>query len=201
MNKKVLVVVDYQRDFVDPVAGSLYVPASEIVASIIQKEINDNSYDDIIYTMDTHVPSDYKGSEEAQLFPEHCVFNSTGWNLFKIRPRNIAITHFIEQNLSDIPTDFSVGNEFVFMKDQFSIWDGNPNYAQFIESRYAKNTEFVIVGVAFDFCVRFNATGYKDIGFNNVSVLVNATKGIAQESYDEAVKAMEDCKVKLIGGV
>lgn len=195
MNKKILVVVDYQRDFADP-KGALYVPNAEKIVGNIQREIDCGEYEDIIYTLDTHIESDYKKSEESKLFPPHCEFNTSGWGFYEISAKSQKINKSIYGNNLKDPIDFNDGNEFVFIKDKFSIWEGNSGYEKFIVDRYSPNeTEFVIVGVATNYCVYANAMGYKKLGFNNVTIKENAVKGILDESYEKNIEEMKSSNI------
>ncbi len=79
--KKALVVVDYQRDFVD---GALGFAGAEIldgpIYDKIQKELAAGT--DLIFTLDTHQPS-YLESEEGHHLPVvHCVAGTDGWKLY-----------------------------------------------------------------------------------------------------------------------
>jgi len=199
MNKKVLIVVDYQIDFASP-NGALFVPGAQHIDKNIQREIDNPEYTDIIYTLDTHIQSDYQKSEEASMFPPHCIFNTEGWQFYNIKYRNRSINDIMNGHLFDEPVDFSIGNEFIFVKDKFSIWDGNKNYAQFISSRYDKDTEFVICGIATNYCVFENAMGYRDIGFNNVSIIEDAVKGIEDDSLETNINIMKENGIAFIGG-
>lgn len=195
--KKVLVVVDYQNDFASP-QGALYVPQAETIAQTIQSHIDDNVYQDVIYTLDTHIPEEYEISEESKMFPSHCEYGTDGWEFFEITPRNSQIKEKIKNTDKKQPVDFSEKNEFVFIKDKFSIWEGNSNYENFITSRYEKDTEFVIVGVATNYCVYQNAMGYKKFGFKNISVIESATKGILDETFEANIEKMKIEEVKYI---
>lgn len=79
--KRLLIVVDFQNDFV---CGSLgFEKAKQIEEHIVQliKEYRMNG-DEIIYTMDTH-PQNYLESYEGKHLPiEHCIEHSEGWELY-----------------------------------------------------------------------------------------------------------------------
>ena len=51
--KKLLIVVDYQNDFV---SGSLGFPEAEALEPKLHKKVQDylDAKDDVVYTMDTH---------------------------------------------------------------------------------------------------------------------------------------------------
>lgn len=194
---KILVVVDYQKDFASP-NGALYVPEAETISQTIQTEINKTEYKKIIYTMDTHIKEEYKKSQEATMFPDHCEFNTEGWAMHEITPRNKKIIELAKVGSFETPMDFTIGKESVFVKDKFSIWEGNPNYKEFINQFCRIKTEFVIVGVATNYCVFQNAMGYKEMGFENVRVMTSATKGIIDETYEENIKIMKNSNIKFV---
>ena len=85
--KRVLVVVDYQVDFVDGgVFGRIEpaVAAEDAICAKIQ-EYRDRG-DFIIYTMDTHPADEYAATREATVNPPHCDPASEGWQLYgKVR--------------------------------------------------------------------------------------------------------------------
>ncbi len=82
--KKLLIVVDYQTDFVSGILGS---PAAAEIEDEICRKINryrsENA--DIVFTMDTH-GKDYAGTDEGRKLPMHCEKDSEGWQLYgKVR--------------------------------------------------------------------------------------------------------------------
>jgi len=198
MKNKILIVVDYQYDFASP-EGALYVPGAETIVDSIQEKINDTSFKDIIYTLDTHDNEEYISSEESKLFPIHCEFNSFGWDLFKIQTRNRETKLILEEGIFESAKDFSVKNEFVFMKDKFSIWEGNSNYEKFFIERYDKDTEIVIVGVATNYCVFWNAMGYRERGYKNVKIMSDSVKGIYDDTYEKNIEIMKNKNIKFEG--
>lgn len=89
--KKALIVVDYQKDFVN---GSLGFPKAEtldkaIVAKILEYR---SSGDDIIVTLDTHAGSYLETQEGKKLPVIHCVHGTAGWNLFGETAKQIRET-------------------------------------------------------------------------------------------------------------
>lgn len=86
--KKLLIVVDYQKDFVD---GALGFPGAEKLALPIQEKIE--SYrgrgDEVVFTFDTH-GADYLETQEGKYLPvPHCREGSDGWELYpplEVRP-------------------------------------------------------------------------------------------------------------------
>jgi len=79
--KKLLLVVDFQNDFVD---GSLgFDDAEDVVEPIYAKieEYKDNG-DDIIFTRDTHDENYLKTQEGKNLPVKHCIINTHGWEIY-----------------------------------------------------------------------------------------------------------------------
>jgi len=79
--KQMLVVIDYQVDFV---SGALGFPGAELldggVAALVRKSAARGDY--VVYTMDSH-GVDYLASREGKTLPvEHCIEGSAGWGLY-----------------------------------------------------------------------------------------------------------------------
>ena len=79
--KKLLIVVDYQTDFVD---GALGFPGAVRLEGRIAEKIDAyraESYD-VAFTFDTH-GEDYLNTQEGRKLPvAHCIRGSAGWELF-----------------------------------------------------------------------------------------------------------------------
>lgn len=79
--KKILVVVDYQKDFVN---GSLgFDKAVTLEKGIYQKikQYKQNS-DEIVFTFDTHNDNYLQTQEGRNLPVPHCLRNTEGWDLY-----------------------------------------------------------------------------------------------------------------------
>jgi nicotinamidase-related amidase len=79
--KKLLIVVDYQNDFV---TGSLGFPKAEMLEEPILRKIATyrNAGNDIVFTLDTH-GGDYLETMEGKKLPiTHCSRGTEGWQLF-----------------------------------------------------------------------------------------------------------------------
>lgn len=79
--KKLLVVVDYQNDFV---TGALGNPAAELLATGIQTRVEETLQNGgyVLFTRDTH-PEDYSQTREGKFLPvPHCIQGTTGWQLY-----------------------------------------------------------------------------------------------------------------------
>ena len=79
--KRLLLVIDYQKDFVD---GALGFPGAERLDRAIAQKIT--AYraagDDVAFTLDTH-GEDYLDTQEGRKLPvPHCLRGSEGWELY-----------------------------------------------------------------------------------------------------------------------
>lgn len=80
--KKLLVVVDYQNDFIN---GSLgFAGADELDAHIAQKVVQYHKEKDatVIYTQDTHKKNYLKTQEGKKLPIPHCIRDTEGWEVY-----------------------------------------------------------------------------------------------------------------------
>lgn len=81
MSDNLLIVVDYQVDFV---TGALGFPEAKAIEEAVCNKIQARSKEgyDIIFTFDTHEP-DYLSTREGRKLPvSHCQRGSEGWNLY-----------------------------------------------------------------------------------------------------------------------
>lgn len=81
--KKLLVVVDYQNDFVHGTLG--FEGAADLDLRIAEKiRLYRQNNDDVAFTFDTH-EENYLSTQEGQKLPiPHCIKNTDGWKLFGI---------------------------------------------------------------------------------------------------------------------
>ena len=89
--KRLLLVVDYQKDFVD---GALGFAGAEKLDGPISAKIAQYraAGDDVAFTMDTHGP-DYLDTQEGRKLPvPHCLLNADGWQLYGETGQAIPVT-------------------------------------------------------------------------------------------------------------
>lgn len=82
MGKRLLVVVDYQNDFVD---GSLGFKDADKINEKVTATIEDfiKTGDDIVFTKDTHFDNYLETLEGKHLPVKHCLKGTTGHDLYK----------------------------------------------------------------------------------------------------------------------
>lgn len=77
--KKLLIVVDYQNDFVD---GTLGFEGAKLLEKGICDKIREYENNEVIYTLDTHM-EDYANTYEGRHLPvAHCVKGTKGHELY-----------------------------------------------------------------------------------------------------------------------
>lgn len=79
--KKLLVVVDFQKDFVD---GSLGFPGAADLDKVIAAKVREYQAadNDVVVTLDTH-GKNYAKTQEGRLLPtKHCLRDSAGWLMY-----------------------------------------------------------------------------------------------------------------------
>lgn len=184
--KKVLIVVDYQNDFVAQ-DGALSISGASSIASDIQKLITNPIYENVIYTFDTHIPIEYSSSDEAKMFPNiHCEFGKPGWELFEIRPRHVEEFERVKNALDEPFSMIVINEEFFFTKNVFDIWQGNSEYSEwFLKTFDPAEFEFDVVGVAYEVCVYQNIMGMVEKGYK-VNFIESCSAAITEQGKETA---------------
>ena len=175
--KKVLIVVDMQKDFVDGALGTK--EAVEIVDDVVKEMKKD--YDKVYLTRDTH-QSDYLNTQEGKNLPvEHCIENTDGWQLDKKIEK--AVKHLKDYTIINKP---SFGSEKLV--EEVKAYDA----ANKIES-------ITLVGLCTDICVVSNALLLKAaLPETPMMVIEKCCAGVTPDSHKAALTTMRACQVKVI---
>ena len=167
--KKLLIVVDYQKDFVD---GALGFPGAEKLAGPIQNkiEVYRAAGDEVVFTFDTHGP-DYLQTQEGKNLPvSHCLEGSEGWGLYP--PLTVA------------------EGEKVFRKPTF----GSADLFDYLRSNAYESIE--LVGLVSSICVISNAVLVKAaLPEARVSVDARCTACADPAMNEKALDVMEGLQV------
>lgn len=181
---KMLVVVDYQKDFVDGALG--FEGAEKLDAGIAQKIRKYESEDGIIVrTMDTHFKNYLETREGKNLPIIHCVFRTEGWEMYG-ETRNAwdevserMATHSLDKR------SFGVGpNMMIELMGYLRMSN--------IEVSDIETIEFV--GLVSNICVISNVVVFQS-AFPNATMLVNPA---LTDSFD---KELHDATMKVLGGL
>ena len=172
--KKILIVVDMQKDFVDGALGSK--EAAAIVPAAVQR-IQDFE-GEIFVTLDTHFASYLDSAEGRKLPVPHCVKDTEGWQL------NGAIQAALE------------GKRFTAVeKHSF----GSMELPRLIRDAVGKEPcEIELLGLCTDICVVSNALILK-AAFPEAVIAVDEAccAGVTPDGHRAALKVMESCQIDI----
>ena len=171
--KKLLIVIDYQNDFVD---GSLgFKKAKDIEEKIVKKikEYQKNN-DEVIFTLDTHYDN-YMDTKEGENLPiPHCIKGTKGHELFgKVK-------------------DLSQGC-LLIEKETF----GSKDLVKFLENKEYASIE--LIGVVTNICVISNAVIVKAMQ-PNTEIIVDASCSSSNDEIMEqkALDILKNLHIKVI---
>ena len=171
---KLLIVVDYQNDFVDGALG--FEGAEKIaprIASLI-KEFRDNG-DDVVFTFDTH-DSDYLNTREGHYLPiPHCQIGTKGWELYpEIAPL--------------------LKDSKIFRKPGF----GSKELGHYIEEH--SYDEIYLCGLVSDICVFSNAIIAKSSAspYAKIIVVRDATSSFDLQMQEKAFDVLKHLHIEII---
>lgn len=169
--KRLLVVVDMQKDFIDGSLGTK--EAQAIVPKVAERVMSGQAAgEEIIFTLDTH-GEDYLETLEGKKLPvKHCLKGTDGWQLCK--------------ELAGI-----TGRRFE--KGTF----GSLECAKYAAEGGYDQVE--LIGLCTDICVISNAMLLKAaMPQTRICVRADCCAGVTPESHINALKAMEICQIEII---
>lgn len=167
--KKLLIVVDYQVDFVD---GNLGFEQAVLLEDGIYKKVTQylENNDNIIFTYDTHSKEDYLQTREGKYLPiEHCIKGTEGHDYYgklKEFKDNTNIKH-IE-------------------KYAFGV---SPQQVVKISEEIGDIDQIEIMGVVTDICVLSNIVMFQS-QYTNAEIIVNKNL-CASNDPEKHIKAFE----------
>lgn len=174
--KKLLVVVDMQKDFVD---GALANENAMAIVPAVQKFVGEWK-DDIVFTRDTHTKEYMETLEGKKLPVKHCVTGTEGHELI---PELKPFADRIEQN----------GGRAYIDKPVF----GAEELGRFVRDN--GYDEVTLIGVCTGICVISNAVVVRT--FNpetDVNVVANLCACLTPETHQTALDAMKTFQVNII---
>ena len=173
--KKVLVVVDMQKDFVDGALGSK--EAAAIVPNVAEK-IRTFDGDGILVTYDTHYANYLETLEGKKLPVVHCIEGTAGH----------ALDGAVQKALE--------GKQYTkVLKNTFGSFD----VPRILGETYPGETlEIEIVGLCTDICVVSNALMLK-ANFPEMEVSVDSAccAGVTPETHEAALATMRCCQINV----
>lgn len=186
--KKILIVVDMQNDFI---TGPLGNDDCKAVVEPIKKLIENESWDLIRFTADTHGGSEnsekrYQSTIEGKTLPIHCVPGSRGWKIVS-ELADKADSNDIEEK--DTFGSFHLGANVQF-KLEHIIWDTYTNRGE--------EYEFHLVGVCTSICVLSNAVILRsEFPCSKIIVHKDCTADVTPEKKEAALECLKSifCEV------
>lgn len=174
--KKILFVIDYQKDFV---CGALGFNGAELLDEGIAKKIQSYEPGCVFYTLDTH-SQDYLHTREGKNLPvEHCIKGSEGWEVYN----NTAIA-------------LKNSNAVAIEKHTFAIDSRDPDT---INALPQSADEIELVGLVSNICVLSNAVALQTI-YPEAKITVDAslTGSFDKEMNKKALDIMRGLQVNII---
>lgn len=169
--KKLLVVVDMQNDFI---GGALGTKEAQSILPAVRARIADarKEGEEVVFTRDTH-GEEYLSTQEGKNLPvPHCIAGTAG---------------------HEIAAGLCLAGERVFDKPAF----GSIELAAYVKERGFAAVE--LVGVCTDICVISNALLIKAFCPEaEVCVRAGCCAGVTPQSHQTALAAMRACQVKIL---
>ncbi|MCR5775159.1 MAG: cysteine hydrolase, partial [Lachnospiraceae bacterium] len=167
--RRLLIVVDMQKDFVD---GSLGTKEAEAIVPAVVKKIREYRTEDIFVTKDTH-QKDYLSTQEGKNLPvEHCIEGTPGWEL-------------------DPRVAEAVKGAMIINKPTF----GSTELADIIKGISEKEEITIeLIGLCTDICVVSNALLLKAaMPETMISVDASCCAGVTPQKHEAALETMRSC--------
>lgn len=194
--KKALILIDIQPDFLP--GGALAVPGGDEILEPVANLAE--FFDTIVATQDWH-PAGHKSFASSHgaapfsttempygsqvLWPDHCVQGTKGADL-ALPAAALATTQLIIRK----GTNPEIDSYSAFLENDRVTTTGLAGWL-----REKGVEELVLAGLALDYCVAFTALDAVQLGFD-VSVCVDACRGIGEDSIREQMKAMAAAGVR-----
>lgn len=175
---KLLIVVDYQNDFVD---GALGFKKAETLEEGIYNKAKEylNNNDKVLFTYDTHFDNYLETREGINLPVKHCIKETKGHELYG------KINEFTKEK-----------NTIHIDKQAFGI---SPKDMVDLASRLGNITDIEIVGVVTNMCVISNVVTFQ-AQYINANIVVDASlcASFDEKLHEAALDVVESLQVKVI---
>ena len=177
MNKRFLIVVDMQNDFID---GSLGTPEAQAIVPAVARRIRDAKAagETVVATLDTH-GEDYLETREGKYLPvRHCIRGEQGWRLSDALEPLLEGCEKVEK-----PTFGSVRLPGI-VGSQMEAGEG---------------IRIELIGLCTDICVVSNALLLK-AAFPEADIAVHrdCCAGVTPERHEAALETMASCQIEII---
>ena len=171
--RKILVVVDMQKDFID---GSLGTKEAQAIVPLVVEKVKNYPIENVYVTKDTH-KEDYMETSEGKHLPvEHCIKGTAGWELNPEIAETTAGAKVVE-------------------KPAF----GSVELMELLKAENEREElEIELIGLCTDICVVSNALLLKAaMPENRISVDASCCAGVTPESHNAALTTMKMCQIEV----
>lgn len=172
MKKRLLVVVDMQKDFV---TGCLGTEAAQAIVKDVAQYVRE--FDgDVMATKDTHLDNYLETQEGRKLPVPHCIKGTVGWEI-----------------VDDIAEALEEAKAVVLEKGIF----GSVDLGEVVKN--AGYDEVVLVGVCTGICVISNAIAVRMFSpETTVQVVKDLCACVTPETHQTAIAAMQNLQIDII---
>ena len=183
--------VDTQADFMLP-GGKLYVPGAEKIIPNIKRLVDVARQGNVLLVSDACRHS--QNDPEFQTFPPHCIRGTPG---ARIIPEGLAQTFYTVANDEKykLPKDLLSYQQIILEKQTLDVFD-NPHASAIVE-RLGKDVEYLVFGVATEYCVRLAAKGLLE-RHRKVSLVKDAIETLKAEDGRRALEELKSLGARLI---
>jgi nicotinamidase/pyrazinamidase len=189
--KLILWEVDTQADFMLP-GGKLYVPGAEKLLPNIRR-LTDLARQDRLFLVSHgcyHRPDD----PEFKLFPPHCIKGTPGASyVAEALTGKVAVV--ANEPRSSLPKDIFQYQQILLEKQTLDVFESR--HAEELLNRLPRDAEFLIFGVATEYCVRLAALGLLKRG-RTVSIIEDAIETLKPEDGARAIAELKQLGAKFV---
>lgn len=175
--KKMLIVVDMQNDFID---GSLGTKEAQAIVPAVAARIREYRAAGcpVVATQDTH-GEDYLDTREGKYLPvRHCIRGTEGW---QIRPEILSL-------LQDCPIVEKPTFGSVRLPELVREW-----------AKDADKLSLELIGLCTDICVVSNALLLKaSFPEADLSVCAACCAGVTPQKHEAALETMRSCQINVM---
>ena len=188
--------VDTQVDFMLP-HGKLYVPGAERIIPNLKRLVDVAREGRVLLVadVDAHVPDE----EEFKDFPPHCVQGTPGQ---KKIPETLMPNPLIIPNAWHVrlPDQFAAGQQVIIEKRTLDVFTNPSTEAvldRVVRSTAPEKPEFIVFGVATEYCVLCVVSGLLDRG-HSVSIVTDAIEALNATAGQQTLGQLRSRGARLI---
>lgn len=183
-NRKILVVVDVQNDFITGCLGNKEcVVAEQRICERLQAEAD--KFNAIYFTKDVHYDNYLETLEGKKLPIEHCIYGTKGCDF--------------TDGIKDAMATLRKNGKYVKVVTKHTF--GSSILADILSVTCGGNDEIELCGVCTDICVVSNALALRQMMPNRV-IKVNPSfcAGTSRAAHKAALRTMNSCQIEIVAG-